>query len=126
MVKMNKLLEVRKKIKGKKPEFIQQDYHKKRRMSRKWKRPTGLHSKMRHQFKGYLRRVKQGWRSPVEIRGYHGKGMKAVIVHSVKDLEGFDKSAGIIIAKTVGLKKRLEIINKATELKLVILNIKPE
>jgi large subunit ribosomal protein L32e len=126
MTETKKLLETRKRIKSKKPEFLQQDYHKKKRVSRKWKRPTGLQSKMRHQFKGYARRVKQGWRSPIEIRGYHGKGLKPVTVYAVKDLEKVGKGEGVIIAKTVGLKKRLDIVNKVAELKLTLLNIKPE
>lgn len=131
MVKMKKidtkkLLAVRKGLKSKKPEFLQQDYHKKRRLSRKWKRPTGLHSKMRHQFKGYNRRVKQGWRSPVAIRGYDLKGFKPVIVSSVKDLALMKDGDGIIVAKSVGLKKKLEILEKALQLKLTVLNLKLE
>lgn len=126
MSNTKKLLQVRKTIKSKKPEFLQQDFHKKKRLSAKWKRPTGLHSKMRHQFKGYGRRVKQGWRSPVEIRGFHGKGLKPVTINNVKELSAVKKDEGIIIAKSVGDKKRLEIIKKAEELKLIVLNIKVE
>jgi len=124
MVKMNKLLEVRKKIKGKKPEFIQQDYHKKRRLSKKWKRPTGLQSKMRHQFKGYNRRVKQGWRSPVEIRGYHGKGLKVLLVRTLKDIESADKDLGLIIQSSVGLRKKLILLEAAEKKGLTVLNLR--
>lgn len=121
-----KLLEIRKKIKSRKPEFIQQDYHKKRRLSKKWKRPTGLQSKMRHQFRGYNRRVKQGWRSPIEIRGYHGKGVEPILVNNVSDLNSVKHDQGVVIASNVGLKKRLDIVKKAQELKLIILNVNPE
>jgi len=126
MVETKKLLGVRKTIKSKKPEFLQQDYHKKRRLARRWKRPTGLHSKMRHQFKGYPSRVKQGWRSPVEIRGFHGKGLRPIIVYKLKDVDAVKKDEGIIVAKNVGTKKKLAIIAKAEELKITILNLKPE
>ena len=81
---------------------------------------------MRHQKKGYARRVKQGWRSPVEIRGYHGKGFKQVIVFNTVDLAKVQKDEGIVIASTVGTRKRLEILAKAQEQKITILNIKPE
>ncbi|MGV8150989.1 MAG: 50S ribosomal protein L32e [Candidatus Woesearchaeota archaeon] len=123
---MKRLLEVRKEKKSKKPEFVQQDYHKKKRLSKKWKRPTGLQSKMRHQFRGYNARVKQGWRSPVLVRGFHGKGLESVLINNVLELSKVRKDQGIIIGSKVGLKKRLDIIAKAEELKLVILNIKPE
>jgi large subunit ribosomal protein L32e len=119
-----KLLEVRKTIKDKKPEFKQQDFHKKKRLGDKWKRPRGLQSKMRHQFKGYHRIVKQGWRSPVEVRGLHQKGLEIVMVYNVSDLAKVKKDQGVMIASNVGNKKRMEIIIKAEELKLTILNIK--
>ncbi|MFA5797873.1 MAG: 50S ribosomal protein L32e [Candidatus Woesearchaeota archaeon] len=126
MTDKKQLLKVRKAIKDKKPDFVQQDYHKKRRLAKRWKRPTGLHSKMRHQKKGYGARVKQGWRSPLEVRGFHGKGIKSVLVHTVSELTQIKNDEGIIIARNVGIKKRLDIIIKAEELKITILNIKPE
>ncbi|MEM4637588.1 MAG: 50S ribosomal protein L32e [Candidatus Woesearchaeota archaeon] len=118
---IKKLLEVRKKIKSKKPVFVQQDYHKKKRLSKKWKRPTGLQSKMRHQFKGYRRRVKQGWRSPVEVRGYHGKGLEFVIINNVSELNKV-KDKAIILSSTLGLRKKIQILEKAKELGLTVIN----
>lgn len=120
-MEIKKLLEVRKKIKSKKPVFVQQDYHKKKRLSKKWKRPTGLQSKMRHQFKGYRRRVKQGWRSPVEVRGYHGRGVEVVIINNVSELNKV-KDKAIILSSTIGLKKKMQILEKAKELGLIVIN----
>lgn len=126
MTNSKKLLATRKTIKSKKPDFVQQDYHKKKRLSKKWKRPTGLQSKMRHQFKGYNRRVKQGWRSPVEVRGFHGKGVESVMINNVSELSKVTKDQGIIISAKVGLKKRIDILKKAEELKILVLNLKSE
>ncbi len=126
MTDSKKLLATRKTIKSKKPEFVQQDYHKKKRLSKKWKRPTGLQSKMRHQFRGYNRRVKQGWRSPVAIRGFHGKGVESVLINNVSELKDVTKDQGIIISAKVGLKKKIEILKKAEELKILVLNLKSE
>ena len=119
-----RLLEVRKAIKSKKPEFNQQDSHKKVRVAKKWRRPRGLQSKMRHQFKGYSRLVKQGWRSPVEVRGTLPSGDAPLIVHNVNEVSKLKSNTGVLIAKTVGNKKRLEMIHKAEELKIRVLNIK--
>ena len=47
MAETKKLLELRKKIKGKKPNFIRQDAHKHKRLARKWRKPKGIQSKMR-------------------------------------------------------------------------------
>lgn len=121
----SRLLQVRKAIKSRKPEFIQQDYHKKRRLSRKWKRPTGIQSKMRHQFKGYARRVKQGWRSPAVVRGFHSSGLIPVMIYNIKELDNVQKGQGIIIGSNLGTRKKLLIIEQAEKLNIQILNIKP-
>ena len=49
-------LELRKKIKSKKPDFIRQDFHKKR-LKKKWKRPRGLHSKVRLMLKDKPKKI---------------------------------------------------------------------
>jgi large subunit ribosomal protein L32e len=121
-----KLLDVRKKIKSRKPTFIQQDYHKKDRLKKRWKRPTGLQSKMRHQLKGYSRRVKQGWRSPSDIRGFHGKGVDVVLISNVSQLDTVPKGSGIIISGNVGMKKKLAIVEKAEHMKILVVNIKAD
>ncbi|HEY9705292.1 MAG TPA: 50S ribosomal protein L32e [Allocoleopsis sp.] len=118
-----KLLEVRKTIKDRKPEFKQQNFGRKKRVSDRWKRPRGIQSKMRHRFKGYPIMVSSGWRSPVEVRGLTNKGLEAVIVYNVSDLKSVGHNA-IIISGTVGNKKRLEIVNEAEKLKIQIVNIK--
>jgi len=123
---VKRLVQVRKTIKSKKPVFRQQDFHKKRRLAAKWKRPTGLQSKMRHQFRGYSRRVKQGWRSPAEIRGFSMSGLEMVTIFTIKDLDNIKSHQGIIISSNLGLRKKIEIMDKALQLKIPVLNIKPD
>lgn len=84
----------------------------------RWRRPKGIHNKMRERRAGYPSRPEIGMRKPREQRG-KVKGMKAVRVENMKDL-GKAKEA-IIIAK-VGRRKRIEIEKKAEEMKLKILN----
>ena len=62
-------LALRAQMKGKKPEFIRQDAHKKPGLGWKWRRPKGITSKMRLHLKGYRRIVKKGYRSPKDVRG---------------------------------------------------------
>jgi large subunit ribosomal protein L32e len=126
MTDKKKLLEVRKAIKGKKPDFKQQNFGRKKRVSDRWKRPRGIQSKMRHKFKGYPIMVSQGWRSPVEIRGLNNKGFETVMIYNVSDLGKVEKHHAIIIASNVGNKKRLEIIEKAEQLNITIANIKAD
>lgn len=120
-----KLLELRKKMKSRKPDFIRQDAHKKLRLGKKWRKPRGLHSKIKNRMKGYSSPISIGWKSPRKVRGLSQTGLIPILVASINQLNGIDKEKqGIIIAKSVGNKKRVDIINKAQELNLKILNMK--
>jgi large subunit ribosomal protein L32e len=124
MTEKKHLLEVRKIIKGKKPDFKQQNFGRKKKISDRWKRPRGIQSKMRHKFKGYPIMVSKGWRSPVEVRGLDRLGNETVIVYNVQEVAKVEKHQAIVIAGNVGNKKRMEIIEKAEQLKIPIVNIK--
>jgi large subunit ribosomal protein L32e len=126
MIKMvnQKLLAIRKAAKKRKPTFLRQDAHKKVRIPNNWRKPKGVHSKMRHKKKGYRVWVGKGFRSPVEVRGLSAQGLLPIIVANVKGLGTIDaKSQGIIIAGSVGQKKRVEIVKKANELGITLLNV---
>jgi large subunit ribosomal protein L32e len=124
MTEKKKLLEVRKTIKGRKPDFKQQNFGKKKKIADRWKRPRGIQSKMRHRFKGYPIMVSKGWRSPAEVRGLDRLGNETVIVYNVQEVAKVEKHKAIVISGNVGNKKRMEIILKAEELKIPVVNIK--
>lgn len=120
---VEKALELRNKMKKKKPEFLRNDHHKKSSLGRKWRRPSGLHAKMRLLKKGYRRVVSQGYRSPVIVRGFHKKG-KALICATLSDVEKAKaEGANVVIYGALGQKKRLELFKKAKELDLEIINV---
>lgn len=106
--------------------FIRRNWDKYKRLGKgskkkqKWRRPKGIHNKMRERREGYPSRPEMGMRKPREERGKI-KGMDAIRVENLKEL-GKAKHA-IIIAK-VGRRKRLEIEKKAEEMKLKILNLR--
>ncbi|MBI2654666.1 50S ribosomal protein L32e [Candidatus Woesearchaeota archaeon] len=121
---MAKLLELRKELKGRKPEFIRQDYGKRKKLSMKWRKPKGIHSKIRHHFKGRRKMPSPGYKSPLKARGLHSLGLKMVKVNSVEDLSKIKKeNQGVVISKTVGNKKRYLIMKKAKELEINVLNL---
>ncbi len=124
MKEQKELLEVRKKLKAKKPKFLRQDAHKKGRVSNNWRKPKGLQSKMRLNKKGYRKSVTTGWKSPAAVRGMDKSGLIPIIINNIKDMLKLDKNIhGIIIAKKVGIKKREDIVLKAKEAGMKILNI---
>lgn len=107
----------------KKPNFIRQQLWQFKKLDEKWRRPRGRHSKQRRHF-GYRPPVPRiGYSSPKKVRNLHPSGFIEKIVHNVKELEGIDAGREAIrIAGTVGKKKRMEIIAKADELGIRVLN----
>ncbi len=127
MDEIRRLLRVRMRQKARKPEFRHPYAHTKLRLRDKsWRRPKGLHSKWRERYGGKWSGrilVNVGFGSPKAVRGLHPSGYEEVLVYNVKDLEKVDKERQAIrIASCVGMKKRLEIEEKARELGIKILN----
>ena len=121
---METLLKIRKEIKERKPDFIRQDTHKRNKLEVKWRKPKGIHSKIRHRFKGRGRMPSPGYKSPKEVKDYHASGLKIVNIFSIKDLGKIKREdEGIIIARNIGMRKRLEILKKSKEMNINILNL---
>jgi len=121
---ITKLLEHRSLIKRKKPLFLAQDSHKKKRIRKRWVKPRGLHSKIRLGKMGYRVKVTPGYKSPKLVRGTVF-GMSPVIVSSLKDFDGLDPvKDGVIISSKVGIKFKLVLLQKAKDFNLTVLNIK--
>lgn len=121
---MEKLLAVRKKLKDKKPNFLRQDGHKVKKLERKWRQPKGMHSKLRKKRKSRMPHPSTGYSSPKAVRGLHRLGLKERYVLSVKDMEGMDKATEGVLVGRVGIKNKVEILKKALEHKLTVLNAK--
>ncbi len=93
------------------------------RVKESWRRPRGQTNKVRKEYKGKIAKVKIGYKADAELRFLHPSGYKEVLIHNLKELEKVDpKTQAVRIASTVGKKKRLEIIKKAEELGIKVLN----
>ncbi len=89
---------------------------KNRKKLQTWRRPKGRHSKQRARKKGHAKNPCIGLKKPAAQS-------TPVLIHNIKELEQLIKNQIIIIAK-IGAKKKLELIKKANELNLKILNVK--
>ena len=116
-----RLMKVRARQKKKKPEFNRCDSHKKKKLSPSWRRPRGLHNKLRQHIAAKGKLVKAGYGSPKGVRGYHPCGMREVLVSNPEDLQNAEGCA-VRIAGTVGMKKRDAIEAMAREMNLKVLN----
>ncbi|MBI4452641.1 50S ribosomal protein L32e [Candidatus Woesearchaeota archaeon] len=124
---MKTLLEVRKELKSRKPIFIRQDNPKRPKLNDKWRRPKGVHSKIRHHFKGRRKMPSPGYKSPAKVRGLHATGLQMIRVNAPEELKQIKKETqGIIIPENVGTKKRLEILRAAKQLDIKVLNLDSE
>jgi large subunit ribosomal protein L32e len=104
-------------MKRKKPKFKrQQSYLKK--LDDKWRKPKGKDSKMRKGIRGKGKKVKIGYGSP---KAEKEKLPVKVRISTPKELENIDpKTQVVIIASSVGKKKRLEIMKIAEEREIKI------
>jgi ribosomal protein L32E len=110
----------------KKPKFLRKDWHKHIKLGktvkkvRKWRAAKGRQNKIRLGVKGHQARPKVGWCADSKTKGFV-KGMEAVRIENMKELEAVNKGQGVIIG-SVGKKKKMELIAKANEMKITILN----
>jgi len=116
-------LEIRRGIKKKTPEFRRQEWFRYKRLGEAWRRPRGLHSKMR-KHKGYRQNVvSAGYGSPKGARDLHPSGFEEVMVYNAEDLDKIDpKSQAARVGHSVGTRKRMEIEEKAEEKGIRVLN----
>jgi len=119
-----RLLRIREDMKSRKPKFTRMNYWLLDRIDEDtWRNPRGLDNKIRLERKGFPSKVKIGYRKPRKIRGLHPSGFREIIVYNVADLELVDPTKEAIrIASTVGMRKREQILNRARELGIRVLN----
>ncbi|MEM3555352.1 MAG: 50S ribosomal protein L32e [Candidatus Micrarchaeia archaeon] len=110
-------------MKKKHPKFFRQNYGRtdRKRISDSWRKPRGVDNKKRIKLKSAGAVPEIGWRNPREVRHIHPCGMREVLVRNVEELKRV-KDAAVRIASGVGRKKREEIVRKAKEMKLRVLN----
>jgi len=116
-------LSKRNRMSNRRPAFKRQNWFRYKRLGDKWRRPRGIHSKMRRHFKYRITVVQPGFRGPASVRGLHPSGFEDVMIHNPKEVDNVDpKTQAIRISSKVGDKKRELIIKKADELKIRVFN----
>ena len=117
------LLELKQKIKKKRPKFRRQEGYRHARLKDVWRRPRGKHSKQRMHEKARGALPNPGYGVPKETRGLNKDGLLEVRVSNPAELSALDpKAHAAVIASGVGAKKKAEILKKAEELKIKVAN----
>lgn len=94
---------------------------KNRRKLQKWRSVRGKSNKMRLGRAGYSKVPTVGFKSPRKDSGKVG-GLIPRLVHNVKELEALQKDNIAVLAR-IGAKKKLEMIKRAGELNIKIMNL---
>jgi large subunit ribosomal protein L32e len=110
-------------ISGRRPAFKRQEWFRYSKLGEKWRRPKGIHSKMKRKLARRPPVVLIGYRGPAAARGLHPSGFEEVRVANINDLDNIDpKKQAVRIGGTVGTKKRIVIEDRAEELGIRVLN----
>ncbi|MCU0860823.1 MAG: 50S ribosomal protein L32e [Methanomassiliicoccales archaeon] len=116
-------LAAREEIDSRRPAFRRQEWFRFSRLGETWRKPRGIHSKMRRHYGYRPPIVSIGYRGPKEVRGYHSSGFQEVMVHNPAQLDKVDpKTQAVRVGGTVGYRKKLAIEKRADELGIRVLN----
>ena len=116
------LLKLRKVIKSKKPNFVRQDSVLKG-IANKWRKPKGLQSKLRLKKAGHMKTPSPGYRSPKKVRFLDPNGLTPILIKNIHDLDKIKENNSAILSSTLGLRKKLQILEKIKESKIKLLNL---
>ena len=107
----------------KKYKFWKQGANYLKRVKERWRKPRGRDTKLRKKQKGKGKVPSIGYGAPAEMRHKHPSGLYELLVSNVDDLSKIDpENQAARISGSVGKKKKLEIVKKAKELKIKVLN----
>mgnify|MGYP001580168899 CR=1 FL=1 len=109
--------------KRKKPSFIRYNSEYLARITSNWRRPKGLHNKVRLKKKGHIKSPAVGYGSPREVFGYYHSKFDYALINSEKDLVNLDKKY-VLLSGKLGIKNRILLLKKLKTLDVTILNIK--
>lgn len=126
MSQKNRLLEIRKRMKKKRPSFRRVESWRYVRVKDSWRKARGIDSQTRKKTKTGVKSPSAGYRAPKKIRGLHPSGYEQVEINNLKELKDLDlnsKKHAIKISTRLGSRKRLEIIDWAQKRNFKILNI---
>lgn len=117
-------IEEKKRIRKARPAFIRSEGGQIKRISRSgYRRPKGLHNKMKDSKRGNRRTISVGFGYPKETRYRDLQGRLLVHVSSIEALQDVPKDGVAIIASSLGTRKKIAVLEKAAELKIPVYTV---
>merc|ERR1711962_1636061 len=95
------------------------------RVKPNWRRSKGIDNRERRKFSGTSDMPGKGYKTPTAIKHLTPEGYRKVMISNIRDLEALKSLNSYYcgeIRHAIGAKKRIEIVAKADELGIFILN----
>lgn len=111
-----------------KPKFVRRAWYRysktglRKKKKLVWRSPKGRDNNMREKRKGYPPVPSVGWKREKKFRGQI-MGKMPILVNNLRELEKVNKEKELIIMGKIGKKKKIELVKKAQEKGIQILNI---
>ena len=119
-----KLIELRQKMKKKRPSFRRVESWRYKRVKDSWRKARGIDSQTRMKTKTGVKSPAAGYRGPKKVRGLHPSGFEEVRVMTKEDLKNLNpKKHAIKISSKLGAKKRIALVDYAQSRNFKILNL---
>ena len=124
MAEQRRLMELRKKMNEKRPSFRRVESWRHKKLNDSWRKARGIDSQTRKKTKTGVKSPGPGYRGPKKVRGIHPSGYEEVRIFLPRELDELNpKKHAIKIAKRLGSKKRIALIDLAQNKGFKILNI---
>src|SRR3989344_1734518 len=107
-----------------KPSFTRQEWPARKRLEKVWRKPKGIHSKMRDKKRGKKVQPSVGWKAPRLVRGLTRDGLKPFMINNLNDILNLKQTDLAVISGSIGMKKKIEILKKLKEKKANVLHTK--
>jgi large subunit ribosomal protein L32e len=124
MTQKDRLLEIRKNMKKRRPSFRRVESWRYIRVKDSWRKARGIDSRTRKKTKAGVTSPSVGYRTPKKTRGLHPSGYEEMRVVKLSDVQNLNpKRHAIKISRRLGAKKRIELIDFAQKRNFKILNV---
>ena len=106
-----KLIDLRKKIKGKRPSFRRVESWRYKRVKDSWRKARGIDSQTRMKTKSGVKSPGAGYRGPKKVRGLHPSGFEEVRIETLADVKELNpKIHAIKISSKFFFYNKVELI----------------
>jgi len=119
-----RLIELREKLKRKRPKFRRVESWRYKRVNDSWRKARGIDSTTRKKKKSGVKSPSVGYRGPKKVRGLHPSGYEETHIVSINDLENLNKNTHALkISRKLGAKKRIFLVDYCQKRGFKILNL---